>query len=115
MVVCEPLEYNFPLGKLFVSLEKSLPMDYIVKVKLPDNLLNQAERAAASLGLSAEDYLRITLEEKVRRWADDEEDQQKIDALMQYIMDKRQEPFRRLAQWPEPDAQADISKSDEGE
>ncbi len=92
-----------------------LLMDYIVKVKLPDNLLNQAERAAASLGLSAEDYLRIALEEKVRRWADDEERQQKMDAVMENILDKRHELFRRLAQWPETEAQADIPKSGEGE
>ena len=90
-------------------------MEYLVKVKLPDHLLDQAERAAASLGLSAEDYLRIALEEKVRRWADDEERQQKMDAIMEDIMDRHHELFRRLAQWPEPDAQADISKSDEGE
>jgi hypothetical protein len=90
-------------------------MDYIVRVELPDNLLNQAERAAASLGLSAEEYLRIALEEKVRRWADDEEHQQKMDEVMERIMDERHGLFRRLARWPEPDAQADTSKSDEGE
>lgn len=90
-------------------------MEYLVTVKLPDNLLNQAERAAASLGLSAEDYLRIALEEKVSRWADDVERQEKMDAITKRVMDKHQNLFHRLAQWPEPDPQADTSKNDEGE
>ncbi|MBI1762608.1 MAG: hypothetical protein HYR56_14335 [Acidobacteria bacterium] len=75
-------------------------MDYIIKVRMPDELLNQAERAATSLGLSADDYLRIALAEKVSRWAADEEAQQLMDARMRYLWDKRGEVYRRLAQWP---------------
>ena len=76
-------------------------MEYIVKVKLPDDLLNQAERAATSLGLSAEDYLRIALEEKVRRWAEDFEGKQEFERIVKDIFDRRQEMFRGLAQLPE--------------
>lgn len=76
-------------------------MEYLVKVKLPDELLSQAERAAASLGLSSEDYLRIALEEKVRRWAEDLDHQQKFDRLAKDILERRKDLFRRLAEWPE--------------
>ena len=90
-------------------------MEYIVRVKLPDNLLNQAERAAASLGMSADDYLRIALEEKVRRWAADEERQQMMDAGMKDLLVKRHEVYRRLAQGPEAVADERCPKPGEGE
>ncbi len=76
-------------------------MEYIVKVKLPDNLLNQVERAAASLDLSPEEYLRIALEEKVRRWAEDFEGKQEFERIAADILERHQEAFKRLAQWPE--------------
>lgn len=75
-------------------------MEYIVKVKLPDELLNQAERAAASLGMSADEYLRIALQEKVNRWAQDEARQQEFDRITKELMEKHGEVFRRLAEWP---------------
>ncbi|MDQ3010785.1 MAG: hypothetical protein M3X11_08805 [Acidobacteriota bacterium] len=76
-------------------------MEYLVKVKLPDELLSQTERAAASLGLSAEDYLRIALEEKVRRWAEDLDHQQEFDRIAKDILERRKDVFQRLAEWPE--------------
>jgi hypothetical protein len=76
-------------------------VEYIIKVKLPDDLLTQAGRAAASLRLAAEDYLRIALEEKVKRWAEDVENKQEIERIAKDILDRRQEVFRKLAQWPE--------------
>jgi len=76
-------------------------MEYIVKVKLPDELLNQAERAAASLGMAAEEYLRVALEEKVRRWPQDVERKQEFDRIAADLFERHQELFRRLAQWPE--------------
>ena len=76
-------------------------MEYTVRVKLSDELLNQAERAAASLGLSADDYLRIALEEKVSRWVKDLEDKEEFDRLMKHILEERHEVFQRLAEWPE--------------
>jgi hypothetical protein len=42
-------------------------MDYTIKVRMPGSLLLQAERAATSLGMTADEYLRLALEEKVGR------------------------------------------------
>jgi len=69
-------------------------MEYIEKVKLPDNLLNQVGRAAASLELSPEEYLRIALEEKVRRWAEDSEGKQDFERIATDILERRQEAFK---------------------
>jgi hypothetical protein len=37
-----------------------------VKVKLPDNLLEQAERSAASLGISVDELIQSSLEDKLQ-------------------------------------------------
>lgn len=90
-------------------------MDYFVTVRLPETLLDQAERAAASLGLSANEYLRIALQEKVSRWAKDEDHKKFMDAAMEHVMDKNHTLFRRLAEWPESASSAGQDQESEGE
>jgi hypothetical protein len=90
-------------------------MDYIIKITMPDELLNQAERAAASLGLSADTYLRIALEEKLRRRSEDEDRQLMVDAQMECLLKKRGELYRQVAQWPEAGAEETNPKNGEGD
>jgi antitoxin component of RelBE/YafQ-DinJ toxin-antitoxin module len=90
-------------------------MDYLVSVRLPETLSDQAERAAASLGLSADEYLRIALQEKVSRWVADEEHKEFMDTAMKHVMEKNQTLFRRLAEWPESTSTAGQDQEREGE
>lgn len=75
-------------------------MDYIIKMRMSDELLNQAKHAAASLGISAADYLRVALLEKVERWASDETGQKESVRIAKYLMEQRREVYERLAQGP---------------
>ena len=68
--------------------------------KLPDELLSQAERAAASLGLSVDDFLHQALQEKVNHLPQDVAHKKERDRAIEHIFEKNGELFRRLAQWP---------------
>ncbi len=76
-------------------------MEYLVSIKLPEELIGQVERAASSLQMRPEEYVVVALREKLQRWNDDLVDAQEFDALVAHLFDKRQEVFRRLAKWPE--------------
>jgi len=76
-------------------------MEFVVSVKLPDHLVSKIENAASGLKITPEQYVRIAVEEKLRRLPDDLERKQEFDALAEYILDKNQEVDRRLAEWPE--------------
>ncbi len=76
-------------------------MEFVVSIKLPDHLVSKIEKAASSLKMAPEQYVRIAVEEKLRRLPDDLERRQKFDALAEHILDKNQELYRRLAEWPE--------------
>jgi len=67
---------------------------------LPDELLSQSERAAADLGVSAADFLRQALQEKVSRWSQDLAHKNEMDRLTEYLLEKNSDLYRRLAEWP---------------
>jgi hypothetical protein len=76
-------------------------MEYLVSIKLPEELIGQVERAASSLQMNPEEYVVAALREKLLRWNDDLEDARKFDAIVDYLLDKNHEVYRRLAEWPE--------------
>jgi predicted DNA-binding protein len=76
-------------------------MEFVVSVRLPDHLVSKIENAASSLKMTPEQYVRIAVEEKLRRLPDDLEREQRFNALAEHTLDKNQEVYRRLAEWPE--------------
>ena len=76
-------------------------MEYLVSVKLSEELIGQVERAAKSLHMTPEKYLEQALQEKLARWTKDFERAAQFDAIVEHIMEKNHEAFRRLASWPD--------------
>ncbi len=70
------------------------------RAKLPDELLSQAERAAASLGLSVDDFLHQALQEKVNRLSQDLAHHEEMERIMEHLFEKNGDLYRRLAEWP---------------
>jgi predicted HicB family RNase H-like nuclease len=70
------------------------------RAKLPDELLSQSERAAASLGLSVEEFLQQALQEKVNRQSQDLARKQEIERITEHLFAKNADLYRRLAEWP---------------
>jgi predicted HicB family RNase H-like nuclease len=68
--------------------------------QLPDELLSQTERAAASYGLSVDEFLHQALREKVMRLSDDIVHKEKMDSIVKHLFETRGELYRRLATWP---------------
>lgn len=61
-----------------------------IPVTLPDDVATEVERLAASRGMSADAYLRLSVEEKLAR---DEEFQ----SAAGYVLEKNAELYRRLS------------------
>ena len=76
-------------------------MEYLVSIKLPEELIGQVERAASSLQMKPEEYVIAALHEKLLRWNDDLEYARKFDAIVSHLFDKRREAYKRLSEWPE--------------
>ena len=66
--------------------------------KLSDELLAQAERAAADFGLSVDEFLLQALQEKVNRLSQDVAHKKEMDRAIEHIFEKNGELFRRLAE-----------------
>src|SRR5689334_17011932 len=62
--------------------------------KLPDELLSQSERAAASLGLSANDFLQQALQEKVNRRSQDLAHKKEMERIVEHLFEKNDDLYR---------------------
>lgn len=61
-----------------------------VAVHLPEEVLSDVEKLASSRGMSVDEYLRLSLEEKLAR-------DEKYEAAAAYVLQKNAELYRRLA------------------
>jgi len=61
-----------------------------VAVNLPDEVAVEVEKLASGRGLSVDEYLRLSVEEKLAR-------DEKFVAAAEYVLEKNSELYRRLA------------------
>ena len=61
-----------------------------VAVNLPDEVAVEVEKLASGRGLSVDEYLRLSVEEKLAR-------DEKFEAAAEYVLEKNSELYRRLA------------------
>jgi len=61
-----------------------------VDVSLPDEVALEVEKVASGRGLSVDEYLRLSLEEKLA-W------DEKFERAAKYVLEKNVELYRRLA------------------
>lgn len=61
-----------------------------VAVNLPDEVAVEVEKLASGRGLSVDEYLRLSVEEKLAR-------DEKFEAAAEYVLEKNTELYRRLA------------------
>lgn len=76
-------------------------MEYLVSVKPSEQLTGQVERAAASLRMTPEEYLRQALHESWGRWDEDLERAAQFKTSAERLMEKNHEVYCRLATWPD--------------